>query len=104
MRVDRLRDASVLGGKDFGKQLTCFYVFPVIVFQQIRSMDVIHQFPCVIALGLSSPLDQILQGMTAPKVLVIAYCFDFVLFFAFDQIWRWLGEIWPMLCHFMIGQ
>jgi hypothetical protein len=81
MRVDR---SSVLGGEGFGKQLTCFDVFPVVILQQIRSMDVIHWLPCIVALGVTSPLDQILQGMTAPKVSVIVYCFDFVLFFIFN--------------------
>jgi hypothetical protein len=32
MTVDRSKNASVFGGKDFGEQLACFYVFPVIIF------------------------------------------------------------------------
>jgi hypothetical protein len=60
-----------------------FSVFSLVFFQQIRSVDVISRFPCVIALRVSSPFDQVLQGATVPKVSVIAYSFDFVFFLVF---------------------
>jgi hypothetical protein len=83
MRVVNSRGTRMTGGEGFGKQLVSFYVFPVIALQQIRSMDAICWLPCAIALGVSSPFDQILQGTTVPEVSVIAYCFDFVFFFTF---------------------
>jgi hypothetical protein len=82
MRVDNLRGAR-MGDKGFGQQLAGFYVFSMVVLQQIRSVDIICQLPGVIALRVSSPFYQILQGATAPKVSVIAYCFNFIFFFPF---------------------
>jgi hypothetical protein len=65
-------------------QCAYFYVFPVVSFQQIRSVNVIHRLPCIVTLGLSSPLDKILQGVTAPKVSMITDGFDLILSFSFD--------------------
>jgi hypothetical protein len=85
--VDRLRGAR-MGNEFFGQQLVGFYVFLMVVLQQIRCMDVICWFPSVIALRVSSPFHQVLQGMTAPEASVIAYCFDFIFFFSFYYIQR----------------
>jgi hypothetical protein len=79
------------------------YVFLLILLQQIRSVDVICRLPCVIALGVSLPFDQILQGATVPKVLMISDGFDFVLSFSFDKIQWWPGEVRPVLCRLLIG-
>jgi hypothetical protein len=84
MRVDRLKDTSMVGDENFCKQLVGFYVFLMIALQQIRNMDVIHQLPCIVAFRISSPFNQILEGMTAPKASVIVYCFNFVYFFTFN--------------------
>jgi hypothetical protein len=83
MRVDRLRGASVDKGKGSDKQLAGFYVFLVVALQQIWGMNVIGQFPSVIALGVSLPFHQVLQGMTAPEALVITNGFNFIFFFTF---------------------
>jgi hypothetical protein len=51
-------------------------------------MDIISRFPCVIALRVSSPFDQVLQGMTAPEVLMILDGFHFILHFPTIKV-RW---------------
>jgi hypothetical protein len=60
MRVFSLRGARMLWIDSSSKQLVGFYVFLVVVLQQLRHMNVIGQFPCVIAFGVSLPFNQIL--------------------------------------------
>jgi hypothetical protein len=47
-------------------------------------MDIICRLLGIIALRVSSPFDEILQGATAPKVLMIADSFDLILCSFFD--------------------
>jgi hypothetical protein len=82
----------------------CFYVFLPVFLQQIRCVDVIHRFPCVITLGVSSPFDQILQGVTVPEASMVLDGLNLILSFSFNKVWWWSGEVWSMLCHLVIGQ
>jgi hypothetical protein len=66
-------------------------------------MSIIGWFPGVITFRVSSPFDEILQGMTAPKVSVISDGLHFILHFAFDKVRWWSGKVQSMLCHFMVG-
>jgi hypothetical protein len=50
----------VRGDEFLHQESSGLYMFLVVGFQQIRCMDVICWFPCVITLGVSSPLDEIL--------------------------------------------
>jgi hypothetical protein len=68
------------------QKCTGFYVFPVVVLQQIRCMDVICWLPCVITFGVSLPFDEVLQGMTAPNVPVVLNGFNFIFCFSFNKI------------------
>jgi hypothetical protein len=79
-------------------------VFLVVLLQQIGCVDIICWLPCVVTLGVSSPLDKVLQGMTAPEVLMIPDGLHLILYLSFDKIWWWLVEVQSMLCCFMIGQ
>jgi hypothetical protein len=103
MRVFSLRGARVRGDDSSYQSNGGFYVPPVVFLQQIRCVDVISGFPCVVTLRVSSPFDQILQGMTAPKVPVVLDGLHFVFHCSFDNVWWWSGEVQSMLCHFMIG-
>jgi hypothetical protein len=78
-------------------------VFLVIALQQIRCVDIIYWLQGVIAFRVSSPFDEILQGMTVPKVPMVLDGFNFILSFSFDKVQWWPGEVRPMLCHFVIG-
>jgi hypothetical protein len=88
----------------FCASCTLVYVFSVVGLQQIGCMNVIGWFPCVIAFGVSLPFDKILQGATAPEVVVIPNGLHLVLHFSFYKVQWWLGEVWAMLCHFVIWQ
>jgi hypothetical protein len=66
-------------------------------------MDIISWLPGVIALGVSLPLDQVLQGMTAPEAPMVPDGLHLIFCFVFNKVQWWLGEIWSMLCHLMIG-
>jgi hypothetical protein len=83
MRVFNSRGARMRSCEGFDQCSCGFYVFSSILLQQIRSMHVFHSFPCVITPRVSSPLDQILQGATAPKAPVIPDSFHFIFFFPF---------------------
>jgi hypothetical protein len=41
MRVAKLRGTRVTEGEGLDEQFHSFYVFPVVILQQIRSMDII---------------------------------------------------------------
>jgi hypothetical protein len=75
----------------------------VVGLEQIQCVNVIGQFPCVIAFGVSLPFDKVLQGMTAPEVPMVPDGLHFIFCFPFDKVQWWSGEVWSMLCHFMIG-
>ena len=89
------------------EKLSCFYTLKwspfMIVMYQVRCMNVCCGFPCVVAFGVSFPLDQILKDPVLPKVSVIAYLLHFVLRFIINQVRRRSGEVGPMCGHFAIG-
>jgi hypothetical protein len=92
-----------VGDEGFGQDCIGFYVSSVVLLQQIRCMNVIGWLPCVVTLRVFSPFDEILQGTTAPEVPVVPDGLHLILHFSFDKVWWQLGEVWPVLCHFMIG-
>jgi hypothetical protein len=64
----------------------CFYEFLSICLQQIGCVNVIGGLLCVIALGVSSPFDKVLQGMTGPEVPMVPDGLHFIFCFSFDKV------------------
>jgi len=60
----------------------------MIGFDQIRCVCICCGFPCVIAIGISFPMDQVLQGPITPDVSMVTDLLHFVLFFIVDKV-RW---------------
>jgi hypothetical protein len=84
MRVFNSRGARMRGGEVFcGCQLG-FYVFLVVLLQQIWCMHAISWLSHIVTFGVSLPFDKILQGVTVPEVPVIPDSFHFVFCFSFD--------------------
>jgi hypothetical protein len=46
-------------------------------------VDVIGWFPCIVTLRVALPFDQVLQGMTVPKVSVVLDLLHFIFCFPF---------------------
>ena len=75
----------------------------MVSFDQVQCMCIHCGFPCVITIGVSFPVDQILQGSIMPEVSMIADLLHFILFFIINQLRWWLGEVWTVRGCFVIG-
>jgi hypothetical protein len=67
----------------------------VIEFDEVRCMDLIGIFPSVVALGVTLPFDQILQGSLVPMPSVSTDLFHFI-FFSINQIRGRSCKVWSM--------
>ena len=59
-------------------------------------------FPGVIGLGVSLPLDQVLESSPFPKVAVVPDGLDFVFFLSVDDVWGRSREVGSVLFCFMV--
>ena len=66
-------------------------------------MEIGCGLPCVIAVGVALPFDQVLELPAASVVPVMCDAFHFVFFCAFDHVWRGLCIVWSMRSCFVIG-
>ncbi len=74
----------------------------LIMLDKVRGMDLISWFPCVVALGVSLPFDQVLKLFRASELSVCDDSFDFVFLFSVNEVRRWSGEVWTVRSRFMI--
>ena len=74
----------------------------LVVLNQVISMQILHRFPGVVALGITQPFDQVLQFLLSSKIAVRQYSFDFPFGFSFYKIGRRSGIIWTMRFSFDI--
>ena len=65
----------------------------MISFQKIPSVDLIGWFPCVVALGITLPFDEVLERSSSSVVSVVDDTLDFILRFSINQIRRWAREV-----------
>jgi hypothetical protein len=77
---------------DCSESNSSFYVAevmaPIVVFQKVRCVQLIFQFPCVVSLRISFPFEEILESFVLPEMAVASDGFYFVLRFAIDEV-RW---------------
>ena len=59
-------------------------------------------FPSVIGLGVSLPLDQILESSPFPEVAVVSDGLDFIFFFSINDVWGRSREVGSVLFCFMV--
>jgi hypothetical protein len=52
--------------------------------------------PCVVAVRVALPFDEILELLCSPKVAVFGDPLYLIFFFAFYEVWRWLCVVWTM--------
>ena len=85
-------------GLPFIRQRVCL----VVLTYQLIGEDIAAIFPSVIGLGVSFPLDQVLQNLPFPKSSVISDGLDFILLFSVDDVWGRSREVGSVLFRFMI--
>jgi len=69
----------------------------VIFSYQLWGLHVVDGLPCIVALWVSLPLDQVLEF--APVMSVAPYCLDLILFFTFDHVRWWPHKVLAMFFH-----
>ncbi len=69
---------------------------------QVWSMYVIHSFPGVMCIGVSNPLDSVLEPFGAPEVSRSHDLLHFPLQFTFYDVWGWFVVVRSMLLRFLI--
>ena len=63
---------------------------------------VVSCFPRVVRIGVSLPLDEVLELSFTSEVTVINDSLDFVFFGVFDKVRRWPRVVGPVFCSFAI--
>jgi hypothetical protein len=76
----------------------------MIGFNKIRSMHVVRGDPFVVAFWKTFPFDQILKLLGTSMLAMIEDSFNLLLFFAVDQVRRWLREVRSMISSFSIRE
>jgi hypothetical protein len=95
-------DLSSLPASPF---ISCFnvkWVFLVIGRYQCGRVDLVSWLPCVVAIGVPLPLDEVLKASFAAVKAVINDGLDLVFFGVFDQLRGWPRVIDPVLHRFAI--
>ena len=59
----------------------------LVFFDQVVRVDLVSRFPRVVVIGISLPLDQILEAFGAPISPVTFNTFHFEFFFPVDKVW-----------------
>ncbi len=72
------------------------------MLDNFRGMDLISWFPCVVALGISLPFDEVLELSGSSMLSVCDDSFNFVFLFSVDEVRGWSGEVWAMRSCFVI--
>jgi hypothetical protein len=72
----------------FGDLCLGFYAFqimaPIVLFQKIRSVQLIFRFPCVICFWVSFPFEEILKPFVLPEVAMTSDRLHLVLRLSID--------------------
>jgi hypothetical protein len=61
-----------------------------------------RRFPRVVALGVTFPLEEILEFLLSPEIAVTSYCLHFVFIFSYRDVGRWSGEVRAVVICFDI--
>jgi hypothetical protein len=95
-------DFSLLSLTPFIIGLNIKWVFPMIGHYQSWHVDLISWLPCVVAIWVPFPFDEVLKTPLAAIKTVINDGLDLVFLSIFDQFWGWPHVVDPVLCHFTI--
>jgi hypothetical protein len=76
----------------------------LIVFYQVGGVDLDGRLPCVVAIRVSHPFDQILKFVPLSHLPVSHDALHLVFFFAVYQFQWGSGEVWAVGGHLVIGR
>jgi len=65
---------------------------------QLWGLHIVDGLPCIVALWVSLPLNQVLEF--APMMSVASYHLNLILFFTFNHVRWWPHEVLAMFIHF----
>ena len=68
----------------------------MIEFNQVWGVYLISWFPCVVALSVSFPFDEVLEPLRSPVMTVIDDALHFVFLFSVDKVRWWSGKVWSV--------
>jgi hypothetical protein len=68
-----------------------------------HSAQICCGLPCVVAVQIALPFDEVLELLRPPKVVVFGYPLHLIFFFTFYEVWRWLCVVWTMHGGLVVG-
>ncbi len=74
----------------------------LVMLDEIRGMDLISGFPCIVAFGIPLPFDQVLKSFCSSELSVCDDSFDFVFLFSVNEVRGWSGKVWTVRSRFMV--
>ena len=74
----------------------------MVLFGELRGVDLISWLPCVVAIRVSNPFDQVLELLIMSVISVIDDTFYFIFFFPIDKVRWWSGEVRAVCSCFVI--
>jgi hypothetical protein len=98
-------DFSSLPASSFISRPIAEWVLPMIGRYQCRCVDLVSWFPCIVTVGISLPLDEVLKASFVAVKVVINDGLDLVFLSIFNQLRGWPHVVDPMLrCFTIRGQ
>jgi hypothetical protein len=76
----------------------------MIGFDQLWGMHLAGRFPCVVAFGISLPLEEVLELSRLSMTSVTVDLLHLIFLFALNEVRWWLGKVRAMCSCFTIGQ
>ena len=61
-------------------------------------------FPSIVGLGVTFPLDQVLESSPSPEMAMIPDGLDFIFFFSVDDVWGRSREVGSVLFRFLVRE
>ena len=74
----------------------------MILTDQLFGEHITVVFPGVVGLGISLPLDQVLEYSPSPESSMISDGLDLIFLFSVDDVWGWSREVGSVLSCLMI--
>ena len=74
----------------------------MVLFGELRGVDLISWLPCVVAIRVSNQFDQVLELLIMSVISVIDDTFYFIFFFPIDKVRWWSGEVRAVCSCFVI--
>jgi len=102
------RGAVEWGDDSLYVRSSSFYAFErkttLISRNKVWGVDLVRGFPHVVAIGISFPFDQVLEGPGSSMTSVADNALHYIFGFSFDKVRWWSGKVRTVRNSFMIGR